>query len=98
MFGPVRSYWTEAEDANTMLQFQFDGRALRVSERVVSEGHPRAADLPNGSGPEITVDRKFLALPKGSQRNRVPIVLTAGESLESEALLDGRAFVSIARI
>jgi len=84
IFGPVRSYWTESDDPITMLQFQFDGRALKVSERVVLEGSPGGGDPSSfGMGLDMVIVQKYLAVATDGQRPRVPIILTAGGSLES---------------
>lgn len=85
VFGPVQAYWTESDDPNVILQFQFDGRSLKVTERTVREsGYGSGQATPLGQGPEIFIGQRFLVVPNVSgERLRVPIILSAGESLDS---------------
>ena len=84
IFGPVRSYWAESDDPNTMLQFQFDGRALKVSEReVLGGGLGGGEPLSFEMGPGMVIVQKYLTLATDGQRRRVPIILNGGGGLES---------------
>ena len=37
VFGPIRTFWMEARDPGVLLEFRFDGRALRVMEHALSK-------------------------------------------------------------
>jgi len=83
IFGPVRSYWTESDDLNRMLQFQFDGKGLKVSELVVLGGGPGGGPSSFGVGLGMVIVQKYLAVASEGRRPRAPIILSTDGSLES---------------
>jgi len=72
VFGPVTSYWTVSDEPNSLTQFEFRGKGLRVIPQplgaMVAAGEEMA--------PVIVPAQNVIAVPKGrTAHHRVPVLL-----------------------
>ena len=74
VFGPVTSYWTVAAEPGAVTQFEFRGKALKVTPQTLGGG---AAEVTGDEmAPVIVAAQSAIAIPKSrSGHQRMPVLL-----------------------